>query len=105
MPCFTQQTSVVQFSANTDLALLKKALEGLGFTVREIQGGLSFNRASMGQSGTFVNGEMRVTSSMQEDMNVFKRAYSAEVVKAASARFGWQVKKTAANKFQVTRRA
>lgn len=103
MPCYTQQKSVVQFGAQTDVNLLKLALERMGFSVRATQRGLSFS--SFTRSGTFENGTLSISSREQEDTNAFKRAYSAEVVRAASKRFGWTVKQTEENKFQVTRRA
>lgn len=100
MPCYTQQTSVVQFGAQTDRALLQRALEGLGFIVRKTERGLSFQKA--GQDGSFENGALTVNGTVE--VNAFKRAYSAEVVRAAGARFGWQVKQSAPSTFQVTRR-
>ncbi len=107
MPCWSQQTSTVSFSANTDLKLLAKALEGLGFVVRldVASKALLFSNASTGQSGTFQDGSLTIKSAKKEDMNVFKRAYSTEVVRSAAQRFGWQVKQPSANTFQVTRRA
>lgn len=103
MPCYTKQTSTVEFGPQTDVKLLKKALEGMNFRVTETPTGLRFSGWS--QDGTFENGKLTLNSSGREDMNVYKRAYSAQVVKAASQRFGWTVKQTDENKFHVQRRA
>lgn len=102
MPCYSQQTSVVQFGPQTDAALLAKALVGLGYTVAVEQQSLVFSRGA--ERGVYDGTKLTLSASGQVDMNVFKRAYSAEVVKAAGQRFGWGVKQTAPNAFQVTRR-
>lgn len=106
MPCYTQQSSVVELGQQTDVKLLAKALEGLGYTVWVQRGTIEFSQGGSNY-GSFKDGRLTVTGlySDEEDKKVFKRAYSTEVVRAASARFGWQVKESAPNTFQVVRRS
>jgi hypothetical protein len=95
LPCDTIQTSQVNFKmevTNTDL--LKSGLEGLGYRVTVTQRGLSFSKA--GEQGTFENGQFNATiqrsrysNSEEFDVNAVKRAYSKEIIKYTSKRFGW----------------
>lgn len=106
MPCDTIQRSKVSFKLNaTDTGLLKTALTSLGYSVGQTHKGLSFSK--YGANGTFVNGEFKATINGREedfDVNEVKRAYSKEVVKATSKRFGWNLKETGENQYEVVRR-
>lgn len=104
MPCYSRINTTVEFGPSTDAALLAAALKGLGYTVTQIGKSLSFAKYEGDViTGTYANGRMTVSGSV--DQNAMKRAYSAEVVKAAAKRFGWQVKQTNEVQFQVTRRS
>lgn len=103
MPCYSRINSTVEFGPDTDAVLLAKAMEGLGYKVYRQGKALGFTKND-GTSGQFVNGRLTVNSDAEIDQNQFKRAYSAEVVKAAAQRFGWNAKQTSASTFQVQRR-
>lgn len=108
MPCDSIQTAQVNFNLDaTDLNLLKLALEGLGYTVSQVGSKLNFYLDRKQASGTWENGKFsaRVYGSADEfDVNEVKRAYSKEVVKYASKRFGWTLKETTQNKYEAQRR-
>jgi len=94
MPCDTIQTNQVEFNLeHTDINLLKAALESLGFNVRQPSNGrLVFYNSS--SSGSFHDGLLDTQSSFGEfDVNAVKRAYSEQIIKATSKRFGWDLKK------------
>lgn len=105
MPCYSRINSTVEFGQNTDAKLLAKALRAMGYTVTEAGKSLAFAKYASDApiTGTFRDGTMTINGSIDE-MEV-KRTYSAEVVKSAAQRFGWQVKQPGANQFQVTRRS
>ncbi len=94
--------------ANGDLSVLKSALEAAGYQVFEDKerGWLSF-RDSTGQrnyrSGTFRNGQFTTQEGI--DVDEIKKEYANEAVARSAKKFGWAVKKTAENKFRLTRRA
>lgn len=103
MPCYTRINSTVEFGPATDAALLAAALRGLGYTVTQMGKNLSFARYDNDVvTGTYANGRMTISGTV--DQNLLKRAYSAEVVKSSAKRFGWQVKQTGPQQFQVTKR-
>lgn len=104
MPCWTVQTSTTEFNGKTDIGLLKKTLEGLGYIVDHPKYmTLVFRHPSTGASGTFQDNEL--TMVRNTDTNLVKRAYSGEVVKFAAAKFGWKVQEKTPGTFQVTRRS
>lgn len=105
MPCYSRIQSTVEFGDNTDPKLLALALRALGYTVTEIGKNLSFAKYASDApiTGTYRGGTMTINGSV--DQNEMKRAYSAEVVKSAAKRFGWQVKQSSPTQLQVTRRA
>ena len=116
MPCWTVAKSEVKL-AGMNPELLKAALAALGFKVNESEyskrfnASLSADRFSDGTSGVVsldgtvtVNASSRATDALGKVVNEVKRAYSVQVVQAASKKFGWNVKQTSENKFAVTRR-
>lgn len=112
MPCYSRITSEVQFGEKTDITLLRRALEALEYTVEQTTGADGLPRLTINgtlpnglyATGYFAKGTLEIRSATPVDMNVFKRAYSAEVVKSAGQRFGWTVQQKEANQFTVQRR-
>ena len=107
MPCDTISTTDVKFSMeNTNIAMLKTALETLGYAVQHKGETLSFTGSSPAGyvRGTFTNGQFSAevrSSSWQTgefDVNAVKRAYSIEVVKQTAKRFGWALKEQEAGR-------
>lgn len=93
MPCFTVQTVTVD-AGKMDLGLAAKALAAMnlpatlqGETLRHYAG--TYNRAL----GT-------ATWRGQDRTAEFKRHYSAQVVKAQAARFGWTLRQSKDNPWQ-----
>jgi hypothetical protein len=105
MPCYSRVSSSVEFGDGTDAGLLAKALQSLGYIVGRAGPALRFS--GLGRSGLYQNGQLTVNGSSElttDQVNEIKRAYSAEVVKSAAQRFGWQAKQQSPTQFQVTRR-
>lgn len=106
MPCYSRVTSTVEFSDSTDVVLLAKAMQALGYQVMRQGKGFRFDNGTS-MLGSFEGGRMTLRGEAKltvEQTNEIKRAYSTEVVKAASQRFGWQVKQSSPTQFQVQRR-
>jgi hypothetical protein len=104
MPCYSRETSTVEFGEGTDVKLLAAALKQLGYTVNQFGQRITFANYAESVTGTFAGGKMTIQSPGPIDQNTLKRAYSAEVVKSAAQRFGWTAKQTGAQQFQVSRR-
>lgn len=100
MPCDTIQYTQLDVS-KMQPAMLRKALESLGFTVRDLgAGGLSFQRGPI--YGQYKNGSLEVPQGF--DAEALQRQYSEELVTAQARRAGWRVKKTAKGKLQLVKR-
>jgi hypothetical protein len=109
MPCWTVQTSQVNLNGLNE-ALLRKAVEALGFRINNpqygynVQTGAKFSADRFKGSGASIVLEadgrvtVRAATSDPQALEVLtkelKRAYSTEVVKAATARFGWKVQQS-----------
>lgn len=107
MPCYSRQTSTIEFGEQTDRAIFQRAVTEMGYTVNVNRDGTIAFWTSDGDISAALDmkGKLQVTTAEGVfDVNTIKRAYSTEVVKAAAKRFGWQVKSPAANKFEVQRR-
>lgn len=105
MPCDTVSRSTIDMAkANPDI--LERALKQMGFNVTKTQTGLQFSK--FGVSGTFAKDKLNITARQGHELetNEVKRAYSVELVKTATSRFGWTMKqqKDQPNKFTVQRR-
>jgi hypothetical protein len=98
MPCYTI-TQVKLILNNADIGLLKKALEGMGKTV--YQDGLK--RLSW-QGGSYNKDGGLLTVRDKDKGNAIQRAYSKEVIMTKAQRFGWTVKETGQNKYEVLKR-
>lgn len=105
MPCWTIQESRAEFGAKTDRVLFAKALDAMGYRASIDSKGVVHFSSEATQSGGRL--ELNGTLVMQGELTVnpFKRAYSAEVVKATAQRFGWKVEEKKPGQYQVTRRA
>jgi hypothetical protein len=103
MPCYTVQTTTLDMSkAQPDI--LKAALETLGYTV-SIRGANVY-AVRMGAAVTWSAGSLQVSANAdtQTVAQEIQRTYAAQIVKTASAKFGWQVTEKAPGKLQVQRR-
>lgn len=123
MPCWTVQQSEVKLSG-LNPEFLKSALIALGFRINSAEYSRNYGASLTADRFTdytsvVVHNDGRVTVNMadtkqwdaslsQTDItavtNEIKRAYAVQVVNAAAKKFGWNMKKTAENKFAVTRR-
>jgi hypothetical protein len=106
MPCNTIQTTNVVFSIqNTDFALLKLAMQAVGFSSPEAnyRGDLSFYRGV--ERAVFVDGKISLTleASKSKDSEVcaIKRAYSTQVVYSQAKKYGWKLRETEPGKYVV----
>jgi len=110
MPCNTITKSSVTLELKADnQEYLVAALKELGFAVQVLENkSISFYDRFRNVSGVFENGKLKISgyrgAAEQYDINPIKRAYSGEVVKAASKRFGWKLTQTESNKFTAKRR-
>ena len=114
MPCWTVQTAEVNLT-NPNPEVLTRALIAAGFKVNSAeysrQFGASFtaDRFRDTVSVRIIDGRMEVTAAdryanLSAVSNEVKRAYSAEIIRTASKRFGWNVTAQSETKFQVRRR-
>lgn len=107
MPCNTVQTSKIAWD-NVNREILAASLRAQGFEVEETAVGLRFHRKNAygwrEQVGTYGNGVLELNNRAGVDPAALKRGYSAEVVRQATARFGWQVRQVNERKFVATRR-
>lgn len=102
MPCDSIITNTVDLDvANKNGTLLRAALEAMGAYGITASQSFFLN----GEYYQIVNGQLRSSAAnLETTANLVKRSYSAEVVKAAAKRNGWQVKQTAAFAYEVVRR-
>lgn len=107
MPCDTITTSNVQQQLkNVNHKLLKKALEAMGFTVNEKDGVLTFygihEATGTAHSGIYENGKFTEQVrglSQAMHINLVKKAYSHEVIKATAMSFGWKLSQTGVDSY------
>jgi hypothetical protein len=95
MPCNTI-TTVSSELKNVNRATLKAALVSLGYNVREASNNLYW------QAGSYQDGKL--TARNDNQIMQVKQAYGRETVKAQAKRFGWTVKQTSDNQFEITKR-
>ncbi len=91
MPCdsiISVRVSLLEKS--TDVKLLKKALENLGFQVRETATGLSFSRGYR-ESGSYEKSTGKLNLPVTVDSAAVKVEYSRETVNDQAQKFGWDV--------------
>lgn len=112
MPCDQIQTSSIALE-KADRDLLAQALKAEGWQVVVSGERLLFSRHTREQgfvSGVYDGHNLTLQTQQYRGVNVnevvnsIKRAYSTQVVQAASTRFGWRVQQKAPGKFIVQRR-
>lgn len=98
MPCYSERTNQVMveqtFNAS-QLELLKKALQDMGFTVRLNGAQLDFSgynkETKRYESGSYINGVLKTSETL--DVNQVKRSYASQVVESTYGKLGWKVAK------------
>ena len=91
MPCDQIIQTKVEFLAkSTDLDLLKKALEAMGFTVT-VQDNILYFQRGYRERGQFDKNTGRFECPEYLDANEVKKNYSKEVVNFTAKKNGWQV--------------
>lgn len=105
MPCNTISRYSVELT-NRNPAILRRALEAMGFTVTQNGDRLQFNGTNRetGQyhSGSYANGKLSYTGEL--NTNTVKQSYAAQVLEAKAKKYGWCLKKTGAYTYNVTKR-
>ena len=93
MPCWSVTTNEVEIG-KVDPTMASRAAVAAGYTVRASERGFvatgSGVTLTVGAAGTTLSTRLP-QSEARRIANEFKRSYSAEVVKAASSRFGWRL--------------
>jgi hypothetical protein len=115
MPCYTISETGIDIN-RPDLGLLEKALESIGYVKRpqkfaSTEGlDVAYYRDNSWTMVGLKNGELRVMirdGSQMTDTdakNEVQRAYSAEIVKHVSQRYGWRLQQKSDRKFVAARR-
>lgn len=103
MPCDQVRAITVEFGVGTDLDLLTKAAEKLGYRVVRNQ---ETNRLDLfdqygSWQGVYEAGKLTLDEAR---INSMKKAYSTQVVESSARRFGWQTKKLEASKYVLQKR-
>ena len=103
MPCNSIQRNTVEWN-KVNLETLEKALKAEGFEVlRQGEAAVVFRKP--GQNWlTYSAGQVTYPAELEATVTAAKQAYGGYVVKQTAAKFGWTVKKTADNKFQMIKR-
>ena len=113
MPCWTVQTmELSDHIAPEREAEFRQALIALGYTVSENRYGYKLsgdNYTTRTSVCLTEDGRVKVTSASQgADLtglaNQVRRAYSSEIVRTASKRYGWNLTKTSERTFAAIRR-
>ena len=109
MPCWTMQTNIVLLD-KLDFQTFVDALRNAGHRIisekaatREVQ----FMMKDSGQVLRFVDNQLKGSQSeevLQQSALQLKQEYSHQVVKAQAKRFGWLVKSTGKNSYEIQRR-
>lgn len=91
MPCFTMSKTQAVLE-NRNPAILKEALEEMGFTVRLVNGYLDFsgvnNTTGQYESGRYYNGVLEASKTLQ--VNEVKKAYAVQVAARQAAKKGFK---------------
>lgn len=99
MPCNTRITITLEMGENIDLDCMTKALQtiyGKGVVLDKQTKRIEW------YSGSFSDGKLTMRNSV--DAETIKRNYTAELIKAKAARFGWNVQKTSETQFTLVKR-
>ncbi len=98
MPCDQSRTIGVSLE-KCDATLMHDALAEMGLAPRRHGSLIYFGR---GESIDTATGKAQLSAG--RDIASIKQGYSRQVVKATAKRYGWQVKETEQNKFQIIKR-
>lgn len=101
VPCFTTSRFSIEFSA-THFDILEDAAKSLGFRAQRSGDSLTFYTSN--GSVTVRDGQINLNDRDRIIIDPLKRAYSKKVLEKAASRYGWALKETASNKFQVNKR-
>jgi hypothetical protein len=110
MPCNTIQRSEVDIKISPEnRPYLLAALRTLGFTLNEQEDGRVSFFNNTGVTGTLEGSKINLMArggvSMDSfNLNAIKRAFSGQIVMAASKKFGWTANQTSETKFAVQKR-
>lgn len=88
MPCYTVRTVSVELKI-ADLTVLERGLAAAGFAVRRTGDVVRATRG--GVTAVIQGGQVTVTEGNEAVIPLIKQAYSAEAVRTAAKRFGWDV--------------
>lgn len=98
MPCNTL-TSVKLALEKANMTLLRKAIESIYGTIyTQTADYMSW------PNGSYDRNKGMLTVRSESKGNEIRRAYSTQIVKQQAARFGWQVKSTGTNQFELNKR-
>lgn len=97
MPCYTTYTATVPLTwdvERTDISLLARALEDMGFTVTAAQN-INLLTATHPQYGTVTYSQGRIQQTMRNSQDVFetrdlKRSYNKRTIHAQAKKMGWR---------------
>ena len=95
MPCYTRQTTTVEFTGE-NAALLEEALVEAGLCVH--------GEAKLWAQRVIDRGALTIAVGRIDLADKLKRTYAELAVKKAAKRYGWQLKATGPRKFAMTRR-
>lgn len=101
MPCDSIQTSTVEFRPENG-AFFKKALESLGYEVREAEGVIEATKGFY-ESVTLNDGRLEIGTVSNVNVDTIKRAYSREIITFAAQEFGLELTQTSENEFEITK--
>ena len=100
MPCDQIQYQRINFeTAQGHLDELAQALADCGYQVSRYGETLSFRK--VGQSGQYANGKFTVPEGQTFDVDAVKRKFSKHCIKKACKRFGWTMKETGEDQYEV----
>lgn len=102
MPCDTIITVKLEIK-NAQMDIMKATLENRGYTITyQNENTLNFRGNTSWDSGSFNKTTGVITS--RTNMDWLRQAYTQEFVQQKVMRYGWQVKQTGENKFQILKR-
>lgn len=101
MPCYSMQTSSVEWSKTTNPDLLEKALQSLNYATSRSEGMIYFGNSTY----SIADGVMNLPRRQAEEMNKrIKAAYAAQVAQHAFKSAGWTVQELKATTVLMQRR-
>jgi len=95
MPCYTVQTTTVEFTGENE-ELLEEALVEAGLCIH--------GEAKMWARKVIERGALVVAVGREDLAAKLKRTYAELAIKKAAKRYGWQVKAAGPSKYAMTRR-